>query len=68
MNFAERLKSLRKERKLTQAQMAEYLEITLRNYQAYEGGVHYPVLPKLIRLADFFEVSLDYLVGRRDER
>lgn len=64
----ERLKLLRKEKKLTQVQVAEFLKVTPRAYQYYEGGNHIPELPKLIALADFYDVSLDYLIGRSETR
>ena len=66
--FAQRLKKLRREKKIKQTDMAEMLGITPRAYQYYEGAGHYPDVPGLIKLADFFEVSLDYLVGRTDQR
>lgn len=62
-----RLKELRKERKLKQKEMARFLECTDRNYQKMEyGEINVPGLT-LIKLADFFQVSLDYLVGRSDD-
>ena len=66
--FARRLKELRKSRKKTQREMAEYLRIGLRAYQYYESAEHYPDVPGLIALADYFEVSADYLLGRSDQR
>lgn len=66
--FAQRLKELRKERKKTQTEMAKFLGITPRAYQYYEGAGRYPDMPGLIKLADFFEVSTDYLLGRTDQR
>ena len=65
--FAERLKALRKEKHLKQSDLAEYLSMTVRNYQDMEyGKINVPALT-LIALADLFDVSLDYLVGRSDE-
>ena len=66
--FARRLKELRKSRKKKQLGMAEYLRIGLRAYQYYESAEHYPDVPGLIALADYFEVSADYLLGRSDQR
>ena len=66
--FARRLKELRKSRKKTQREMAESLGIGLRAYQYYESAEHYPDVPGLIALADYFEVSADYLLGRSDQR
>ena len=65
--FGERLKELRKAKKLKQTDMANFLEITSRHYQAMEyGKINIPTLT-LITLADYFDVSLDYLVGRSDD-
>ena len=66
--FSERLKLLRKERRLTQREMAEICSLKLRGYQEYEYDNAYPTVPGLIFLADFFHVSTDYLLGRSDKR
>ena len=66
--LGQRLKELRKEQGLVQQDMADFLECRVRGYQAIELGDVNPPLPKLIKLAEFFEVSLDYLVGRTDNR
>lgn len=66
--FAVRLKELRNEKKKTQKEMADFLGLKLRAYQYYEGATHYPEVPNLLKLADFFEVSTDYLLGRSNER
>lgn len=66
--LTERLKMLRKEKRMTQPELAELLNQSLRAYQYYESGHHIPELPKLIALADFYDVSLDYLVGRSETR
>jgi len=55
------------EKRKTQRQTAEVLEMNLRSYQLYEQGKTEPSIKKLIRLADFFDVSLDYLLGRTDK-
>ena len=68
INFSQRIASLRKERGLKQREMADKFDIKLRTYQGYEYGESYPDVAKLIALADFFDVSLDYLVGRSDIR
>lgn len=66
--FGQRLKELRKERGLKQIEMAAFLERTEANYQKMEYGcINVPGLT-LIKLADFFDVSIDYLVGRSEER
>ena len=68
MKFNERLKQLRKERKVTQSDVASALGVTMRQYQRWESGEQTTVLENLIALADYFDVSLDYLCGRSDMR
>ena len=68
MIFNERLKHLRRERRWTQTQVAEKLSITLRNYQRFEADGNTPNYVNLIKIADIFDVSLDYLTGRTDKR
>lgn len=67
MIFAERLKELRNKHKLSQAVLAELLKVSQRQISYYESGKDTPPLPSLIILADYFHVSLDYLVGRSDK-
>ena len=62
------MKALRKERKVQQKELAEYLEISIRGYQFYESEVNEPNIKTLIALADFYGVTIDYLVGRTEER
>ena len=62
--ISERLKILRKEQGYTQRNIADGLSIAETQYQAYEQGRKKPGHDKLIALADFFDVSIDYLVGR----
>ncbi|MCL2447022.1 MAG: helix-turn-helix domain-containing protein [Oscillospiraceae bacterium] len=64
--FAQRVKELRKQHQLTQRALGEALGITEQAYQLYEYGRQKPGIDRLIELADFFDVSLDYLVGRSD--
>ncbi len=65
MNFSKNLKHLRLLIGCTQAQMADLLGITVRGYRNYELGAREPELSMLIKLADYFNVSLDELVGRQ---
>lgn len=64
MEFNTRLTSLRKERKLLQADVANKVGIARATYGAYEQGSRQPDFETLKKLADFFGVSLDYLLGR----
>ena len=67
MSFQERLKFIRISNNLTQKTVAESVGMALMAYQKYEYGTREPAFNKLIALADYFDVSLDYLVGRSDE-
>ena len=62
--FTDRLKELRKAKGVTQKDMAKFLGMVEQAYQMYEYGKREPNHETTIKLADFFEVSLDYLVGR----
>ena len=64
--FSERLVILRKQVGKTQNDVSKELKIALRAYQNYEYGTAEPRLSTLVKLADFYGVSLDYLAGRRD--
>ena len=66
-NFGERIKELRKQRGLTQRQMAQVFGITERNYQRYES-TDSPSNDTLVKLAKFFEVSTDYLIGKNTKK
>ena len=59
-----RIKSLREDRDLRQSDLAEKIGIDQRTISNYETGKTAPDAYALIRLADFFDVSIDYLVGR----
>lgn len=61
-----RLRQLRKDKGIYQKDLAALLNITLRAYQLYESNDGYPSVPSLLALADYFNVSLDYLTGRTD--
>jgi len=67
MSFPERILKIKKDKKILQKDIANAIGITVRNYQRYEKGEQQPTLPVLIALADYFDVSLDYLVGRSDD-
>ena len=66
MSFSDRIIQLKKERKLLQKDIASSVGLSLRAYQYYENGQKEPTLSVLLRLADYFDVSLDYLVGLSD--
>lgn len=62
--FGQRLKELRKAKKLTQKELANLLKMTDRNYQRLEYGKINVSATVLVFLADFFHVTTDYLLGR----
>ena len=62
--FNELLVELRQDRKMTQEELAQVLYVTSGTISNYENGVHLPDIEKLISLADFFDVTTDYLLGR----
>ena len=66
MELPDALKRFRKDFSLTQKALATALEIQENAYQRYEYGKVVPSINVMVKLADFFDVSLDYLVGRSD--
>lgn len=63
LELNERIRALRKQKGLTQEQLAKRLWVTKSIISAYESGVRYPSLEMLIKLARIFFVSTDYLLG-----
>ena len=63
-DFSDRLVQFREHRHLSQTAVANEIGIALRTYQYYERGEREPQLSTLIRLADFYRIPLDELVGR----
>ena len=64
MQFGDRLKALRKERKMSQQELAEYLNISARVIGYYEANDRFPKDARtLIEIANIFNISLDYLLG-----
>lgn len=62
--FGTRLREVRKSKKLTQKELAEQIGIKQNSYSDWETGKNEPSFENLIKLADLFEVSLDWLFGR----
>lgn len=65
--FPLRLKEIRMRHNKKQREVADYLGIKTRSYQAYEGGTREPSIDMLIALADYFHVTLDDLTGRKSK-
>ena len=62
------LKQLRKQNGFTQKEIAKQLNVTAQCYQGYEYGYRQPTPEMLCKLADIFGVSVDYLLGRENEK
>ena len=67
MTVAKNLKAIRLEHNLTQKQLSERLQIGQATIACYENGQHEPHISILMAYADYFECSIDYLLGRADE-
>lgn len=65
--ISKRLRACRQKSGYTQMQAAIYSDITETAYTNYERGTHLPKLDILVRIADMYHVSLDYLAGRTDD-
>ena len=63
-----RLKNLREERKISQQKLAIELNVSQASISKYEKGLAEPDIPMLCTIAEFFHVSVDYLIGRTSTR
>lgn len=63
-----RLRDLREDNDLKQEYLAKILKVSPRSYSAYETGSRLISIQSLMILADFYNVSIDYLVGKTDEQ
>lgn len=63
-DFGEMLAELRQDTNLTQKELADKLFVSKGTISNYENGIHYPDIEKLISLAELFDVTTDYLLGR----
>ena len=64
----QRIRNLREDKDLNLTQVAQILHCSQRTYSYYESGGHDIPTEVLIRLADFYDVSIDYLLGRTDKK
>ena len=64
--FSKRVKELREKYCLLQSGLAHEIGVTKQTISNYETGKRIPCISDLIKLADYFEVSVDYLIGRTD--
>ncbi len=63
-----RIRDLREDNDLKQRTLAEYLSISQRAYSRYETGERAIPVEALSKLADYYGVSVDYLIGRTDKK
>ena len=68
MNYQRRIRDLREDHDLTQQQVAEILGTSQTMYARYERGANELPLRHLIRLAELYEVSTDYILGRTNRK
>ena len=66
--FAEKIRELRLEHGLTQDEVGKIIGVKRYSVYSYEKGRACPEMKNLVALADYFEVSMDYLAGRTDKR
>lgn len=66
--YIKRLKDIREDKDMLQKQVAIILEITRQQYGLYENGLRNIPIEKLIKLAEFYNTSTDYLLGLTDEQ
>jgi len=62
-----RIKELREEKQISQKKLAEIIGTSQRNIGRWENEENEPSYLQIVKLADFFECSIDYLVGREDD-
>ena len=67
-SFGEILTSLREERGIYQKELAAILKVSVGTISNYENNIHFPDQDALLQLADYFGVTVDYLLGRTSYR
>lgn len=67
MNYRERMRELREDRDLTQSQIAKIINKSQQGYNHIETGRAELKIDDLIKLCDFYKVSADYLIGRKEK-
>ena len=65
-HFSDRLKAIRKNKNITQAELAQRLNIVTGTVSSYEQGLKYPSVEVLVKICDVLEISSDYLLGIYD--
>ncbi len=64
----QRIKDLREDKDKTQAEIAEIFDMQLTQYRRYENGEREPKLNFITKLADYYNVSIDYIAGRTNDK
>ena len=64
MKVADNLKALRNAKEIAQKELAEEMNVSLKTISHWETGYSEPSISQLIRLADYFDVTIDEIVGR----
>ncbi len=67
MNYRERMRALREDRDLTQEQLGNIINKSQQGYNHIEAGRAELKIEDLIKLCDFYNVSADYFIGRKDK-
>lgn len=68
MDLGNIISALRVEKGIYQKELADYLNVSIGTVSNYEQGIHNPDLDTLCKIADYYQVSTDYLMGRTDFR
>lgn len=68
VDFSQRLKQLRKDKHMTQAQVAKRIGVTASMVSSYETDIRLPSYEVMVRIADLFGVTVDYLLCRQNKR
>ncbi|MGM9904004.1 XRE family transcriptional regulator [Enterococcus hirae] len=63
-----RLNFLKEKNNLTTSEVAEKLQLPIKKYKSYEDGNQIPSIIELLFIADFYQISIDYLVGREEAK
>ena len=68
VDFSQRIKQLRKDKHMTQAQVAARIGVTASMVSSYETDIRLPSYEVMVQIADLFGVTVDYLLCRQDKR
>lgn len=68
MEFGKVISELRSEKGIYQKELADYLKVSIGTISNYEQGIHSPDFETLCKLADYYDVSIDYMMGRTEIR